>query len=754
MKKIIYLTIMLFLAGCSNPKPLIINLNKPWKFKPGDNKEWLKPGFDDSDWDEILPDKCWEDQKKGSFDGYAWYRLSFVLPSDMKQRSYLKDSLKIIIGCVDDADETYLNGNLIGINNRRIRDNDTAAIRIARSDSSTWNVNRVYTISANDDMLKWDSDNVLAIRVNDFGLGGGLYSGNQSIRMKDIADYICIDLNTKSYEFLDSGKIKKQIEVKNTNPTIEFDGKINYSIREIKTNKKLLDNSKPVELKPGTDKSISVIASLNTSKRYRLYASFTERNSGLTSELTQEIPYILSPPVSMSPKINGPKVFGAKIASPILYRIPASGDKPMKYYGDNLPYGVKIDSISGILSGKIWLAGEYPIKLKVKNKKGTATKEFKLIIGEKIALTPPMGWNSWNCWGLKIDSSNIKKAADLFISSGLADHGWTYINIDDGWEAPQRLTTGEITGNNKMGSIKKLTDYIHSKGLKAGIYSSPGPFTCGKFLGSYQHEYLDAYTYAMWEIDYLKYDWCSYGQIAKDTSLAELQKPYKLMRTMLSYMKRDIVFSLCQYGMGNVWEWGEQTGGNLWRTTGDITDTWKSLTSIGFGQYDKSRYATSGHWNDPDMLVLGWVGWGNPHPTNLNVNEQYTHFSLWCLLSAPLLLGCDLSKLDEFTLSLLTNDEVLAIDQDALGNQASRIYSSGSIQVWGKNLDDGTKAIGFFNLGEKDTTANFNLNELNLKGKWKMRDLWRQTDIGLVDSTFVTEIPTHGVYLSKFTKIK
>ncbi len=247
------------------------------------------------------------------------------------------------------------------------------------------------------------------------------------------------------------------------------------------------------------------------------------------------------------------------------------------------------------------------------------------------------------------------KPLPSFVNEGLRDHGWTYINIDDGWNMhkdaePKRDSLGRILPNEKFPDMKALGDAIHSLGLKMGIYSSPGPYTCGQYTGSYQFEQKDAHSYASWGVDYLKYDWCSYDQIARDTSLAERQKPYLVMKEALNQVNRDIVYSLCQYGMSKVWRWGAEVGGNLWRTTGDITDTWESLKEIGFSQIENQPFAGPGHWNDPDMLVVGWVGWGpNLHPTKLTPDEQYTHISLWCLLSAPLLLGCDLQQLDPFT---------------------------------------------------------------------------------------------------------
>jgi len=232
---------------------------------------------------------------------------------------------------------------------------------------------------------------------------------------------------------------------------------------------------------------------------------------------------------------------------------------------------------------------------------------------------------------------------------------------------------------------------------------------------------------------------------------AGLLKPYQVMREALNQVPRDIVFSLCQYGMGNVWEWGAEVGGNCWRTTGDITDTWSSMSRIGFGQAGHERYAGPGHWNDPDMLVVGYVGWSaKVRPTRLTPNEQYTHITLWCLLCSPLLIGCDMTKLDDFTLNLLSNDEVLEVSQDPLGRQAARVARNGTTEVWAKNMEDGSKAAGLFNLGEEDAPVTASWSELGLTGKQTVRDLWRQVDLGRFTGQFQTTVPRHGVVLVRF----
>jgi alpha-galactosidase len=314
--------------------------------------------------------------------------------------------------------------------------------------------------------------------------------------------------------------------------------------------------------------------------------------------------------------------------------------------------------------------------------------------------------------------------------------------------------------------MKGLADYVHGLGLKIGLYSSPGPWTCGGCAASWQHEEQDAQTYAKWGFDYLKYDWCSYGEIAsggdpraKDIPLwgktatndAGAIYPYQVMGNFLRQQNRDIVFSLCQYGMADVWKWGGSVIGNCWRTTGDITDTWRSMSGIGFKQDKAAPYAKPGNWNDPDMLIVGEVGWGKTHPTRLTPDEQYTHISLWCLLSAPLLIGCDMEKFDDFTLSLLSNDEVLAVDQDSLGRQAMCISTNGNLRVFAKDLADGSKAVGLFNLGGTPATVVANWENLKLSGAQTVRDLWRQKDLGRFEKEFSTTVTPHGVALVKIS---
>jgi alpha-galactosidase len=471
-------------------------------------------------------------------------------------------------------------------------------------------------------------------------------------------------------------------------------------------------------------------------------------------------PGILTPPPPATPRINGPKIFGVRPQSPFLYTIPATGNRPMTFSADNLPSGLSLDANTGQITGKLASTGTYTVTFHAQNAAGKADKPFTIFVGDNIALTPAMGWNSWNCWASAVDANKVLGSAQTLIDSGLSEHGWSYVNIDDYWQVnpgskdptlhgPVRDAAGNIVPNPRFPDMKGLVDKIHGMGLKTGVYSSPGRWTCGGCAGSYEHEAQDAQQYAAWGFDYLKYDWCSYGQVYDKEigggGLPGRIKPYKLMADALAKTDRDILFSYCQYGYGDVWKWAAQNGGNSWRTTGDITDTWASMMRNAMPTADLAEYASPGHFNDPDMLIVGIVGWGHPHPTHLTHQEQYTHVSLWCLLTSPLLIGCDMSKLDPFTLNLLTNDEVLAVDQDSLGKQATRVVNNGPLQVFAKPLDDGSLAVGLFNFGPSTQDVAVSWSDLHITGKQVVRDLWRQKDIGVMDDKLSAPIPSHGV---------
>jgi len=452
------------------------------------------------------------------------------------------------------------------------------------------------------------------------------------------------------------------------------------------------------------------------------------------------------------PEINGARIVGTTPGHAFLFKIPATGRMPLRYKAAPLPPGIEIDEINGILSGSIAEAGTYTVHVSAYGPSGSDHRDLKIVAGDhKLALTPPMGWNSWNVWGTSVTADKVKAAADSFIGQDLVNYGYRSVNIDDAWEG-QRDAKGNIQTNEKFGDMHALADYVHSKGILLGIYSSPGPKTCAGYEATYQHEQQDANTYAKWGIDYLKYDWCSYGSVApSNPSLDDYQAPYIKMRGALDNCGRDIIFSLCQYGMGDVWNWGHSIGGNLWRTTGDITDNYGSMSTIAFAQGDAAHVngAGPGGWNDPDMLVVGNLGWGDhPHPTHLTPNEQITHITMWSLLAAPLILGCDLTHLDKWTRALITNHDVIEIDQDPLGKPAHRVFSTeAGVEVWARPLEDGSMAVGLMNRDVAAQKITASWKQLHLTGSHKVKDLWQRKNLGSMSKEISAEVPAHGAML-------
>jgi len=378
-----------------------------------------------------------------------------------------------------------------------------------------------------------------------------------------------------------------------------------------------------------------------------------------------------------------------------------------------------------------------------------------ILHSQEVAQTPPMGWNSWNYFASKVDDKGVRAAADELVSTGMKDAGYIYVNIDDTWQG-KRDENGVLHANEKFPDMKALADYVHSKGLKLGIYSGPGEKTCAGYEGSLGHEEQDAKTYAEWGIDYLKYDLCSFR---KDTMAAKapndqaaqmklMYDAYVKMGKALKATGRPIVYSLCQYGWDAVWEWAPQVGGNLWRTTGDIQANWNSVYAILSEQEGLESYAGPGHWNDPDMLEVG--------NGKLNVRENRSHFSMWAILAAPLLAGNDLPNMKPEVKEILTNKDVIAINQDKLGKQGHRVYSEGEVDVWERDLSGGAKAIAVLNAGsDRVSTHPFHLRlaKLGLNGPQKGRDLWTGKDVTLTDNMAI-ELQSHDILLVKIDNPK
>ncbi|HTJ29254.1 MAG TPA: glycoside hydrolase family 27 protein [Acidobacteriaceae bacterium] len=349
------------------------------------------------------------------------------------------------------------------------------------------------------------------------------------------------------------------------------------------------------------------------------------------------------------------------------------------------------------------------------------------------ALTPPMGWNSWNKFALKINDQTIRAQADAMAASGMKAAGYTYVNIDEGWEGV-RDDKGELQPNAGFPDMKALADYVHSKGLKIGIYTSPGPKACGGNVGSYGHEEQDAEMFARWGMDYVKYDWCTAGSVYK-------REEYPLaigkMGEAIRKTGRPMVYSI--HGRGAVWEYSAAQGAQMWRTTGDIKDNYARMLAIGFGEEGLEKFAGPGHWNDPDMLEVGNGG--------MKPNEYRMHMSLWCLLAAPLIAGNDLTAMTPETLAILTNPEVIAVDQDAKGVQGHRIREEGPIVVMMKPMSDGSKVVGFFNREQGVVSVTLRLSDIGINGAAEIRDLWERKDLGSFHESFTTDVPEHGTVL-------
>ncbi|HTS77647.1 MAG TPA: glycoside hydrolase family 27 protein [Bryobacteraceae bacterium] len=353
-----------------------------------------------------------------------------------------------------------------------------------------------------------------------------------------------------------------------------------------------------------------------------------------------------------------------------------------------------------------------------------------------LARTPPMGWNSWNKFHTRVSDEIVRGVADAIASNGMRDAGYVYITIDDTWEG-ERDANGVLHSNNKFPDMKALADYVHRKGLKLGIYSGPGPTTCEGYEASGGHEEQDAKTFAAWGIDYLKYDWCGARMLHRE---AEEQAVYQIMGDALAASGRKIVFSLCQYGRDEVWKWGPKVGGNLWRTTGDISDRWESMDRIGFSQNDLAPYAGPGHWNDPDMLEVGNGG--------MTDTEYRTHFSLWSMLAAPLIAGNDVREMTPAIREILLNRDVIAIDQDKLGKQAARAWKSGEQEIWTRPLANGDTAVALFNRGKDAASITVHWSELGMnKPPSRARDLWLHQEVKLAGARYTSEVPSHGVVL-------
>lgn len=495
----------------------------------------------------------------------------------------------------------------------------------------------------------------------------------------------------------------------------------------------------------------------------------------------------LTPSESPLPRINGAKVFGVRPGSPLRFQVAVSGMRPMRFKAEGLPKGVSIDPGTGLISGSVATRGEYAVKVTATNAKGAASGSLRIVVGDKLALTPPMGWNSWYCFSEAVSDEHVRAMAKAMHDSGLVNYGWTYVNIDDCWQGASRTATGDMTSNERFPDMASMTGYIHSLGLKAGIYSTPWMGSYAGFMGGsapndrfdYSAMALpraerlqegqiygrwpnfekrgagktgpvwlmdrDMKRLAQWGFDYIKVDW----------------KPIDIPTTKrisddIRASGRDIVLSLSNAA---TFEWGADYGkhAQLWRTSGDIHDSWGSVASIGFDQNPRwNAFSKPGNWNDPDMLQVGYIGVPNRanegHATRLTPHEQYSQVSLWAIQAAPLILSCDLRKLDDFTLGLLTNPEVIAVDQDPLGIAGRKFDLGKDFTAFVKPLEDGSVAVALFNRADKAADCSVDLATLGLEGRYAVRDLWRMADEGKASGKLSFRIGRHGVKLVKLTR--
>jgi hypothetical protein len=721
-----FLLMMLVGLGCALTLSAQVSVSEG-RFKVGDDPAWSKPGFDDGGWQVLSLEKDWYEQGIRNPNAYAWYRLHVVIPSSLKKGT--TDKVLLDLGPIDDTDETWLNGTRVGKTGTTPEDPQGYA--------GKWQTPRRYVVDPK--LIKWDKENVIAVRVYNGGDPGGFYSRPAFVSKPALEDFVTLTVDKKDGQY--QAVLHSAMQTR---------GVVKVVTRDVITGKEIGQSEWKTTVSPRTD----VAYVLPVKEQQQVEVTYTDDKFGEKLTVAISTPYILTPPAPAAPRYNGPLVFGVRPGSPVIFRLAFSGEKPMKYAVEGLPEGVTLDSDKGVLSGSVAKAGDYPLVFVARNAKGETRAEFTLKVGDQIALTPPMGWNSWNCWGLSVSQEKVMSSAAALINRGLADYGYAYMNIDDAWEAEERAPDGSIVTNEKFPDIKGLADWLHANGLKMGIYSSPGDRTCGGYLGTLDHELQDAETWNEWGVDYLKYDWCGYSKVFgpdRDHSVAAYARPYMKMQQYLRQQPRDIFYSLCQYGMADVWTWGHAVDANSWRTTGDITDTWASLRNIGFErQVGLHPYAGPGHWNDPDMLVVGKVGWSdNLRDSRLTPDEQYTHISLWSLLAANMLIGCDIAQIDDFTFNLLCNNEVNAVNQDILGHQAHQDVVEDGMQIWSRDLYDGTFAVGIFNLNEESVQIDLKgcLGKIGLDDVKTVRDLWRQKDIPF-DTYFIAP---HGVLYVKVT---
>ena len=453
------------------------------------------------------------------------------------------------------------------------------------------------------------------------------------------------------------------------------------------------------------------------------------------------------------PALHFPRVVGASPRRPLVFRVPATGRAPLTFSCPDLPSGLRLDPKTGVVSGQMPAPGTFTAHVAVQGPAGRAEAVWTFVCGERaLARTPPMGWDSFDVYGEGVSDAAVRRAADALLASGLAAHGYSTLIVDEAWQGLRDKKTGRLRPNKRFPDMAGLAAYLHARGLKLGLSSAPTVHTCAGFAGSQGHETEDAQTYAAWGVDYLKYDWCPLT-IDKQKPPPDQKAAFALMRRALDGSGRDVVYAISTFARDDVWTWAAPVAGaNSWVSTDAMYDLWPVLAGNGFGHPNLAPDAGPGHWNDPGPLLAGRIGYPALHLSHLTPPEQMTQMSLWSLQAAPLILSCDLSHLDPNALhpsvtALLTNDEVLTVDQDPLGRAGTQVAADGTTRVWSRPLADGTLAVGLFNLGNTAGEVSISWPALGLSGPQPVRDLWLHQDLGEASGTFTAQVPPHGVAL-------
>jgi alpha-galactosidase len=509
-------------------------------------------------------------------------------------------------------------------------------------------------------------------------------------------------------------------------------------------------------------------------------SSVDARRITLLGDGVSSTPDQLTPGADVSPRINGPRYFAFRPGNPCLYKVPVSGAPPFRFSVEKLPAGLSLDPATGVMTGMLREKGVYPVTLVVANSAGTARATFRIVVSDQIAVTPPLGWSSWPWFGETISDAIARNVAEAFESSGLAAHGWSYLCIDDSWQDTRDATTGAILPNERFPDMRALGDFMHARGFRLGLSSTPWITSfngyCGgssdkkngvwsraemsslnfQREGSHTFEESDARQWAAWGVDYLKYEWYPVDMVTVER-----------MRRALYSSGRDIVYHLTgPVSAEQAQDWARLS--NLWRMNEDLTDTWTSIRRFIARPMSAREQSGPGRWNDPGPLMIGMQRTSAvPRMTRLKPDEQYAHVSMWALLSAPMTLICDPLNLDGFTRNLLTNDEVLAVDQDPLGRTPHLAISQAGLRVWRKPLEDGSIAVGIFHIGADpaspdeyfswdqsfSTSMTIPLQALGCSKPVRVRDLWAQKDLGVKETEITVNVPHHGVVLLRLTEL-